>query len=220
MLGRSEHQEDRVQNDLGWLLLDELSHRVGNEFMAVLAALRTAWRRVSEIPDLAHDLDQAVVRLENFCMVHRILGRNRPYGSLSERLDALCRATALSKVAGLDIQVILDADDVTVDDETSWTVCVVASELMTNALKHAFCGANRGDLRVSLRADHDSILLTVHDTGTGPSSRPPPPHPAQVGAGSRIVADLAGRLGGMVARHTGPVGTTTILTLPARRVMQ
>jgi two-component sensor histidine kinase len=217
MLGRSEGGDDCVRNDLGWLLLDELSHRVGNEFMAMLAALQATQRGVRDGQALAQGLDQAIVRLENFCLVHRILDRKRPQESLRERLDALCRATATSTAAGRGIQLILEAEDVTVDDETAWTVCVVASEWMTNALKHAFGGDRRGELRVSLRADPDSIVLTVDDIAAWPLTRPTAPIPGRAGVGTEIVADLAGRLGGTATRRSGPVGATAVLTLPARR---
>jgi two-component sensor histidine kinase len=217
MLGRSEGGDDCVRNDLGWLLLDELSHRVGNEFMAMLAALRATQRGARDGRDLAQGLDEAVVRLDNFCLVHRILDRKRPQASLCERLDALCRATATATAAGHGIEFFLETDDVAVDDETAWTICVIASEWVTNALKHAFCGERRGEVRVCLRADPDRVVLSVEDVAAGSLARSVLPIPTSPGVGSRIVADLAGRLGGGATRRIGPAGATAVLTLPRRR---
>lgn len=219
MPGRNYRTDAGVQNDLGWVLLDELSHRIGNEFMVMLAALQAAQRGAHDGLNLAQSLDQAVVRLENFCLVHRLLDRKRSQAPLRDRLDALCRATAGSKAAGRDVQLILEAEDVSVDDETAWTVCVVAAEWMTNALKHAFCSDRRGVLRVSLRADPDGVVLTVDDIAAWPPARSASPIPA-AGVGSKIVANLAGRLEGSATRRVGPTGATAVLTLPARRSIQ
>jgi two-component sensor histidine kinase len=219
MPGPNDRTDADVQNDLGWLLLDELSHRIGNEYMAMLAALQAAQRGAHGGRDLPQGLDQAVARLENFCLVHRLLDRKCPQASLRDRLDTLCRATAGSKAAGRDIQLILEAEDVSVDDETAWTVCVVAAEWMTNALKHAFCSDRHGVLRVSLRADPDGVVLTVEDIAAWPPARSASPIPV-AGIGSKIVADLAGRLDGSATRRVGPTGATAVLTLPARRSIQ
>jgi two-component sensor histidine kinase len=221
MSGWSERREECGQDNLGWLLLDELNHRVGNEFMAALAAMHVAQRDVRRRgQDLSQGLDEAVARLENYCTVHRVLDRKRPQATLLQRLEILCRATAGSKGAGRDVAITLDAEPVALDDEAAWTVCVVASEWMTNALKHAFHGDRRGELRVSLIADPESVVLTVEDILAWPSARPGAPIPALAGVGSGIVADLAGRLGGRVTRRTGPLGATAVLVLPARRVLQ
>ena len=216
MSGQSERTDVGAQNDLGWLLLDELSHRIGNEFMAILAAVQAAQRGAHDGQALVQSLDQTVARLENFCLVHTLLDRKRSQPSLRDRLDALCRATAGSKAAGRDIPLILKAEDVSVDDETAWTVCVVASEWMTNALKHVFCSDRRGELRLQLRADPDGVILTVDDVATWPLTRSASPVPT-AGVGSKIVADLAARLGGRAIRHVGPTGATAVLTLPIWR---
>jgi two-component sensor histidine kinase len=219
MSGWSERRDDSGQARLGWLLLDELSHRVGNEFMAVLGVAR-ARREVRDGQNVAQGLDQAVARLENFCTVQRVLDRKRAQGSLRQRLDILCQATAQSKGAAREVTVTLDAEPITIDHETAWTVCVVASEWMTNALKHAFCGGRRGELRVSLRNEPETVVLTVEDIAAWPLARSVSPIPAHAGVGSGIVADLAGRLGGRVTRRSGPLGATAVLILPAQRVIQ
>jgi two-component sensor histidine kinase len=134
-----------------WLLLAELDHRVRNELAAAAAALRLARHRRQAAAQPSELIDAAIERLENFCQVQHLLERHHNHGPLGQRLEALCRAIAKSKGAPQGVQIVVGSDDVMTDDETAWTVCAVACELMTNAFRHAFHGASRCALAVSLR---------------------------------------------------------------------
>jgi two-component sensor histidine kinase len=202
-----------------WLLLAEFNHRVGNELQAAVSALRMA-RRALASDEAVHFIDDAVARLECFGDVHQLLDRQRRHAPLARRLEALCRATSLAKAAPRRIHLTLSLDEVTADEETAWTVCVVASELMTNAFKHAFPGSLPGVVGVSLRQDREGVLLTVTDNGVGAAGRPVEPVWCSPGFGSGIITQLAERLGGLVTRVAGPGGATATLRVPAARRMQ
>jgi two-component sensor histidine kinase len=209
-----------TDNEGAWLILDELNHRVGNEFMAVIATLHMMRRQLHDMPVAANYLDEAVLRLEGFCQVHKVLDRKRPYGSASQRLEMLCEAMSRSRAAANGIHIALRADEVIVDDETAWTLSVVAAELMTNAFKHAFCDGGRRVIGVNLREEDGNVLLTVADSGTGltpPRTQPPFASP---GFGWMIISDLASRLGGAITRHSGLAGTAVTLRVPTERVAQ
>ena len=213
----SDRQGVSISDESAWLMLDELNHRVGNELMAALAALRTAQRGARNTDDPTAFLDQAVVRLENFGQVHQILNRNRGHGSVSQRLEALCRATEQSKAAPLGIHIVISAEEVEADDETGWTLCVVASELMTNAFKHAFWTRGECVVSVDLHNEQDCVILIVADNGVGSSLPPSRPALAAPGLGWGIVSELADRLGGAVVRESGSTGTTVTVRVPGRR---
>lgn len=202
-----------------WLLLAELNHRVRNELMAALSALRTAQRgrRAGIQPDF---LSQAIDRLENFGQLHHLLDRNQSHGSLRQRLAALCWAMARSTGAPDSIHVAMSVDDVEADEETAWTLCVAASELMTNAFRHAFRDNGRGVVRVSLREQQDWLLLTIADNGMGFAPRDVRPTVSNPGLGSAIVAELAERLGGGVSFSGGPAGTAVTVKIPVNRAAQ
>lgn len=206
------------QSDGAWLLLAELNHRFRNELQVALSALRLARRQAaSSGPDRL--IEEAVVRLEGLGSVRQILDHEVEHGPLTQRLEALCRATSLSKASPLGIRLVLKMDEVAADDEAAWTVCVVASELMSNALKHAFPRGGPGVINVVLRQDDAEVLLTVADDGVGSaaSGRSMESLWQAAGFGSAIVNQLAARLGGGVTRVSSPVGTTVTLSLPASR---
>ena len=141
MLASMEHRATPPAGDGAWDLLAELNPRVGNELQVALSALRLAKRKLASSGGGA---------------VHRRSGD--PAGVLRGRASASRSAAgsgsagaALGGVvpgdlvfqggAGCDgIRLTLTLDDVAADEETAWTVCVVAFELMTNAFKHAFPG--------------------------------------------------------------------------------
>jgi two-component sensor histidine kinase len=209
-----------IDHEGAWLILEELNHRVGNEFMAVIAALNMMRRQLQDTPIAADFLDEAVLRLEGFCQVHKVLDRKRPHDSASQRLEMLCEAMSRSKAAANGIHIALSADDVTVDDETSWTLSVVAAELMTNAFKHAFCKGGRRVIGVNLREEDETVLLTVADNGVGAAPTWTQAILGNPGVGWSIVQELADRLGGTITRHSGLAGTTVTLRVPTERRAQ
>jgi two-component sensor histidine kinase len=215
MLASMERRSAPLASDGAWLLLAELNHRVCNELQAALSALRLAKRELASAEPVRF-IEEAVFRLEAFGSLHQLLDRQRGQGPLAQRLEALCRATSLAKAAPLGIHLTLKLDDVAVDEETAWTVCVVASELMTNAFKHAFAGGRPGVVGVALKQDEAGVLLTVTDNGIGcQSSETLWEAP---GFGSGIIAQLAERLGGFVTRIGGPTGTAATFRIPVARL--
>jgi two-component sensor histidine kinase len=197
-----------------------LNHRLCNELQAALSALRLAKRGLAS-DEPVRFIEEATLRLEAFGRAHWLLDRQCSAGTLAQRLEALCRAISIAKAQPLGIHLTLKLDEVSVDDETAWTICVVASELITNAFKHAFVGGLPGAVSVALRQDGDGVLLTVRDNGG---------HGAALGAGemvweasglgSGIVAQLARRLGAYAGRVSGPGGTTATFRAPAAPGLQ
>ena len=215
MMALAERQGTRLGSDDAWLLLAELNHRVRNELQVALSALRLAKRQLTS-SEPARYIEEALLRLEGLGNVHQVLDRQAGQGPVAQRLHKLCWATSRSKAAALGIQLLLELEDVTTDEETAWTICVVASELMTNALKHAFPGGGPGMVSVALRQEGDEVLLTVADSGVGSFA---PDRSSETiwqapGFGSGIINRLAERLGGSVTRVSGPAGATVTFSVP------
>ena len=221
MLPSMDRRAARLADDGAWLFLAELNHRVCNELQAALSALRLAKRGLAS-GEPADFIEEAVLRLEAFGSVHQLLDRQRAQGSLAQRLEALCRATSRSKAAPMGVHLTLELDEVATDEETAWTVCVVASELMTNAFKHAFAGGLPGRVGVILKHDGEGVVLTVIDNGVWAAAgfRPVETLWESPGFGSGLVTQLAERLGGFVTRVGGPAGTTATLRVPGARRVQ
>ena len=84
---------------------------------------------------------------------------------------------------------------------------LIVTELVLNALKHAFPVAKPGcAIEVAYEVDGDAWTLSVADNGCGKSSEISAP--ARVGLGTTIVQSLAGQLDACVETVTGSTGTT------------
>jgi two-component sensor histidine kinase len=88
---------------------------------------------------------------------------------------------------------------------------LIANELITNALKHAFPGPRRGEIVVRLRHDAESYQLEVEDDGVGLSEARRP------SLGTRLVVALAAQLRGRAITEPLATGTRARVVFPARR---
>ncbi|MGH6890441.1 MAG: sensor histidine kinase [Rhizomicrobium sp.] len=189
----------------------ELQHRVANNLQVVAGVLSLGQRSVASESAGADALARARGRLELMSRVHRRLhdpsAVDLPVG---DYLDELCRdLIAASERPFVRLSVI--AQPVRLDLESLMSVSLIAAELVTNSLKHAFNGRSTGAIAIGLDESAGTAALTVADDGPG---LPPDFEKARKGSlGQGIVQSLAAQLGGTLAFHSGP-GTTARLTFP------
>ena len=95
---------------------------------------------------------------------------------------------------------------VTLDLEAAIPCGLLITELVTNALKHAFPAGRAGKIVVTLQHVADGrLLLCVADDGVGFTSEKAPAQLASLGM--QLVHTLAGQLGGVLEHESGS-GTT------------
>jgi two-component sensor histidine kinase len=83
---------------------------------------------------------------------------------------------------------------------------LIVTELVINALKHAFPSGETGEILVSYDARGREWTLSVSDNGVGPGDvSAERPH---IGLGTSIVEALARQLDAVVQKSGGPKGTT------------
>ena len=108
-----------------------------------------------------------------------------------------------------DIEIQVDAEDLSVRPETCTSMGLVVTELVTNALKHAFPGQGKGIIRVSFAVRDPGWQLSVADNGVGCDIRSAI---RAGGVGTRIVTTLARRLGARLEiSRSRPGGLTVTL---------
>jgi two-component sensor histidine kinase len=88
--------------------------------------------------------------------------------NLARYAEALIPELYRASGVGERVSVALQLEDVELMPERAIPCGLVVSELVTNALKHAFPGQRRGNLLVSLeRLPAERLRLTVKDDGVG-----------------------------------------------------
>jgi two-component sensor histidine kinase len=105
----------------------------------------------------------------------------------------------------------LNTPDIYVDINTAIPLGLIINELITNSLKYAFKGRNKGILSITGSEDHQSLTLIIADNGVGMPEGITLEN--QTSLGLRLVKTLTGQLHGTVAiDHTG--GTKFVFVIP------
>ncbi len=194
--------------------LREVQHRVKNHLSMLLALIRLEAKRPG---DVKSSLDVLANRVETL---------NLLYDELSLRNTNLCGSLHLgayiTRVAATlnmldgnrDVMVNVGAEPFESPVETASQVGLLISELLTNALRHAFKGEETGRVDVRFWVRGPTIYLKVCDNGRGL-----PDHcdwPKEGNLGARIVRDLTRRLQAELLVISGPEGTDVTVKIPRR----
>lgn len=175
------------------VLLQELNHRVANSLQIIASVLMQRVRNVQSEETRTH-LRDAHNRVMSIATLQRQLAAT---GSakvfLGPYFTELCASIGASMIldpALLSLTVVVDDSATTAD--RSVTLGLIVTELVINALKHAFPQPDqRGAIVVSYHATDNGWLLSVADDGVG---FPGDHDHAQPGLGTGIVNALAAQL--------------------------
>jgi two-component sensor histidine kinase len=179
------------------LLMREADHRIKNSLQLVVAVLQLQQGRVAD-GAAKTALDEAITRVGAVAEAHLALQDSPDLRSLDidQSLEDLCR-----RVGMLNPSVTITCAAATglwLDAEQAIPLGLIASELLTNALRHAYPAGQEGVVRLSLRAvggygDAVSLCMTVADDGIGMAEGQVPK-----GLGSTVIAALARQIGAMI----------------------
>jgi two-component system, sensor histidine kinase PdtaS len=196
----------------------EIHHRVKNNLQTVAALLRLQARRMDS--DRGREaLNEAVRRVGSIAIVHETLSQNLDervqFDEIADRVIAMVAEISPGKVTcrrngrfG-----ILDA-------EVATPLSMVLTEILQNALEHAFAQGEQGTVEVSaVRGESRTdarLLITVQDDGRGLPEGFDPQRAGNLGL--QIVRTLVeGELGGSFDMQPGTErGTKVVLDIPVQ----
>lgn len=195
-------------------MFQELQHRVANNMQFVAALLALQKRKIGADPQAAiQAFDEAQVRLETIARIHRRLyDPVRAEQPVGQYLQELC-TDLLGATGARNIVCLVDVPPMQFDLARLTTLSLLVVEVVTNALKHAFSGTERGTITIRLeRLDADQVALSIADNGPGiPASFDPA---TSRSLGFRIVQGLASQLGGTLT-YANDGGTVVRLVFAA-----
>ena len=198
-------------------LLREVCHRVGNSLQIIASILALDARRVHSEEARLH-LANAHRRILAVAAVQQQLqtscgGRDLELSSYLRQLCANLTASVVGEVTPVAIDVRVDAG--TVSSAVAMNVGLIVTELVINALKHAFVAdVVTGRIAVTYRLDGNGWRLTVSDNGVGKPSGDQ--SPTAIGLGTGIIAALAQQLDGRIETSTGANGVGTSISIVGR----
>jgi two-component sensor histidine kinase len=174
------------------VLLQELQHRVANSLQIIASVLMQSARKVQSDETRTH-LHDAHQRVMSVAALQRQLATTsvvdvqlRPY------FTALCDSIGASMIRdhgqmSLDVSV----DDSTSTADVSVSLGLIVTELVINALKHAFPDDRGGKIKVGYKSHGPNWTLSVSDNGIG---MPKDATTSRAGLGTSIVQALSAQL--------------------------
>lgn len=195
------------------ILLREVHHRVKNNLQIISSLLYFQAKKVKHPDDLAA-LEDARQRLRSMSLVHERLYRTNDLSAveMASYLAALASAVQQSHEATrARVTITVACDSLRLPIDVAMPLGLLASELLTNALKHAFPHGRSGHVDLRLAAEHSRLSLIVSDSGCGMPSGQPPTDGTTFGW--QLVAALTEQLGGKVSVRAER-GTQVTIELP------
>ena len=225
-----EHSDDRDN------MLRELQHRVKNHLAMVVSLIRMQARR--EISEEA--MTALSQRVQSLALLYEEL---TPTGVGHVHDDTVPAGAYLSRIVhtigALDgrasIRVNVDCEEIDLPVEAAARLGLVLTELLTNALEHAFEGRDEGFVSVRLaRHTRGGIRLMVEDDGVGlPGGSAWPSGSTSIedqsreaertgsvkgGLGGSIVAAMVESLGATIDVSSHTSGTVATVDLPLQKL--
>jgi two-component sensor histidine kinase len=172
------------------ILLQEVQHRVANSLQIIASVILQNARRVHSEEIRGH-LQDVHHRVMSVAVLQRQLAASR-LGDVELRtyFDSLCKSIGASMIRDHNqISLSVSADESEVHADVSVSLGLIVTELVINALKHAFPGRRRGKIVVGYESHGPNWALSVSDDGVGMSRAP-----AKAGLGTSIIEALAKQL--------------------------
>jgi two-component sensor histidine kinase len=195
------------------ILLKEIHHRVKNNLQVIssLLALQASATKDAHTRGLLHESRN---RVHSMALIHEKL-----YQSADERgvsfntyVKDLAAHLRHSYSGNSDaVTMVIDVDEITLDMDALVPCGLMINELLSNALKYGFPGEREGTIKVQMRREGTSLVLTVSDNGVGLPADVDIAAPRTLGL--RIVNTLVSQLHGALVVGSGP-GASFTLTFP------
>lgn len=194
--------------------LREIQHRVKNHLMMVVSLIRLQSREA----DAERGLETLARRVESLQLLYEELnasgGQNRNAVALGGYLTRVVNAVA-QLGRSQSILVDLEVESFTVPLECAVRTGLIVSEIVTNAVQHAFDGRPEGRIGLAVHeTDANGIRIIVADNGIGIPQDVSWPNPLRLGG--RIVEQLCASLGAeLTIARSASGGTEVSLEIPA-----
>jgi two-component sensor histidine kinase len=187
------------------ILLRELQHRVANSLQIIASVLMQSARRVQseETRSHLHDAHNRVMSIAT--LQSQLAIKSSDDVELRKYMRDLCASIGASMIDDPDrISIGSSIEDVAASANVAVSMGLIVTELVINALKHAFPGRlQKGRIEVDYSRSEGAWTLSVDDDGSGMGAEAD----AKPGLGTGIVEALARQLDAKVQTDSSDRGT-------------
>jgi PAS domain S-box-containing protein len=203
-----KHKEERIQSALKEkdILLGEIHHRVKNNLQIVYSLLDLQSTHINDEKVLGM-MRESQNRIRSMALIHQTLYKSKDFARVDFRsfLDALVPNLISSYLACPErIDLSINSNNVLLPIDAAIPCGLVVSELISNALKHAFPNNTQGRITIDLAyRTAATVVLSVADNGIGISGDFDINQTPTLGL--QLVSMLADQLGGeLTIRRSAP----------------
>jgi two-component sensor histidine kinase len=205
---------EQEMKELMWqkeLLLEEMQHRVANS-LTIIASILMLKARTVQSEETRRHLEEAHGRVMSVAAVQNHLHAAGQIGpiEMAPYLSKLCEALAESMIGeSRPISLKVEIAGGHAPSRQAVSIGLIVTELVMNALKHAFPAIIRaGQVVVAYEVSGTDWKLSISDNGIGvPEGRTGPLGQRKSGLGTSIVKALAQQLEAQIEVSSGPTGT-------------
>lgn len=181
-------------------LLNELTHRVGND-LSTLSAIAGIKANQTGSETGASLLNRMRDRIHVFACLYRKLGSITSSNELSTKafIESVCTDLARAHFELRPITLNLNVHEVQLPPRRAMLVGIMLNEAVSNIVKYAFPGDRAGIVDVTFNVNPhntNSACLVVRDNGVGPDAAGKPSNGITSGVGSRIMEALCAQMRG------------------------
>ena len=200
-------KEDLVRDKA--MLLQEVQHRVANSLQIIASVLMQSARRVQSEEARGH-IHSAHHRVMSIATLQRQLSAtNGGNVEMLPYLTQLCHSLGASMIADPDrLSIKLNVDASVVAADTSISLGLIVTELVINALKHAFPDERTGVILIDYHSTDADWTLSIADNGVGMPVGNDAPKP---GLGTGIVEALVKKMQGEIRLSNAEPGTVVTI---------
>ena len=205
----SDRDKDALISDKA-VLVEEMQHRIANSLQIIASVLMQGVRKVGSDESRDH-LRDAHQRIMSVAAVQRQLtSSTHDDVELRSYFTDLCRNVGDSMIRDHDrLLLTVTVDDSIASSTKAVSLGLIVTELVINALKHAFPDDREGRITVDYRAQGDGWVLTVSDNGVG---LPADAGNARPGLGTGIVKALGNQFAAVIRKTDARPGLRVTIT--------
>jgi PAS domain S-box-containing protein len=151
------------------ILLREIHHRVKNNMQVISSLFNLQAREITD-EVMVRVFRKSQSRIKSMALVHEKLYQSNNLAEIDflDYLNSLLMYL-VQQFERRGVTCTVDAEPLFLNADLSIPLGLIVTELVTNALKHAFPGDQRGTIVIGLhhRGENGTLVLTVKDNGIG-----------------------------------------------------
>lgn len=206
-------EENRVKTALREkeILLKEIHHRVKNN-LQVISSLLNLQTRATDTAECRRLCEESQHRIKSIALIHELLYQSENLSFIQARSYLERMGTKLLSGFGLGgrVSLTVGGPDVPLELDAAVPFGLIANELLTNSMRHAFPEGRSGTIDISIEPLGGGLAaLRVSDNGVGFPKAHPPLQSSSLGM--RLIMNLVRQLDGQIEFANGTGSTFRVI---------